>query len=69
MQILAEGWQPAEYQLWMDEDKQRLLAFFDEQDRTHGYVLWARAETLQEGIGGGNRTHELGQLNCHEEAI
>ncbi len=42
---------------------------FDEQDRTHGYVLWVQAETSQEGIGGGDRTHESGQSNCHEEVI
>jgi hypothetical protein len=39
---------------------------FNQQDRTHEYVIWVQAETLQEGIGGGNRTHELGQLNFHE---
>jgi hypothetical protein len=26
MQILVEGWQPAEYQQWLDKDEQRLLA-------------------------------------------
>ncbi len=41
----------------------------DEQDRTHGYALWAQAGTLQEVIRSGDRTHESGQSNCHEEAI
>jgi hypothetical protein len=54
MHILAEGWQPPEYQWWMDVDEQRLLALSTSQiglmDTCYGRELKRRKRKMEVAV-------------------
>jgi hypothetical protein len=63
MQILAEGWQPPEYQWWTDVDKQRLLALLTSKigltDTCYGRKLKCCKRELEAAIDHMSRDNQI----------